>query len=226
MMSGRALRSQGNDVSTHQHTRTHTHGFTHSPAPVHSLVSHSLSHTPCLRGDSTLQQIFSSHRWDWSVRALVKLTSKLTRRAQSLRCPHFSTTSSGWAQKSAVSEQQLFQTVRLFFVICHKWMNTPQHSGEKKKTLKTVFIRCQTCLLIGEIYLMCQAGLIKKRERSVRQGGVWWSLCLDRYGIQTEQGHICLLFHTLFLCFFVLPSSQFKTAAVGTGWSMVAVRRN
>lgn len=133
MMSGRALRSQGNDVSTHQHTRTHTHGFTHSPAPVHSLVSHFLSHTPCLRGDSTLQQIFSSHRWDWSVRALVKLTSKLTRRAQSLRCPHFSTTSSGWAQKSAVSEQQLFQTVRLFFLLSATNGWTPLNTPVKKK---------------------------------------------------------------------------------------------
>lgn len=93
-------------------------------------------------------------------------------------------------------------------------MNTPQHPGEKK-TLKTVFIRCQTCLLIGEIYLMCQAGRDKKRERSVRKGGVWWSLCLDHYGIQTEQGHICLLSHTLFLCFFCFTLITIQNCGCG-----------
>ena len=36
----------------------------------------------------------------------------------------------------------------------------------RKKTLKTVFIRCQTCPLIDEIYLMCQAGLIKKERKA------------------------------------------------------------
>ena len=155
--------------NTHQHTHTHTRLLTHQHqfTPLYHTFSHTL---PASEATAHYGRYFFSHRWYWSVHALVKLTSKPTRRAQSLRCPHFSTTSSGWAQESAVWEQQLFQTVRPFFFCYLQQMEEHPSTPPRKKTLKTVFIRCQTCPLIDEIYLMCQAGLIKKERKKCWAG--------------------------------------------------------
>lgn len=77
MMSGRVLRSLGNDVSTH--TDAHIYSLTGKSTPFNT---HVLTPPP-----PRLLQIFFFFRGDitysWGIPALVKLTSKLTRGAQS-----------------------------------------------------------------------------------------------------------------------------------------------